>query len=591
MPFARPDHRGVRTLLLLVAAAALAWAIAVVATGGFVVRGPFYRLTSRDPVPAFLLSLFAAATYLLRYRRYLATDFAAIGSIRRVRPAWATWPAAALALLALFIGIRWGSFVAAGSDSSGYVSEAELWLYGNLVRPRPTWVADAPWPLQWPTMALGYLPGQDLLTIVPTYAPGLPLMMAMFQGVGGREAVYYVVPLLGALGVWLTYLLGHRLGGRTVGLLSALLLFASPAYLHMLVQPMSDVPSAAVWTLALYFAILPGRRYAVAAGLATGLAILIRPNIVPLAGIVGLVLLTRPSRLPRSLLFGMAVVPAVVLIAALNDRYYGSPLISGYGSLGYLYSLDRAWPNLVRYSRWLVASQTPAILLWVASPWAVSRERQGAMQEGPSAGHRLTVLLVTVAFPLTVLALYLPYFAFDDWTYVRFLLPGFPGLCIGVSGVLVTLASRIRWRAGRVAAPWLVAAAVASYGIQYSGDPFGGVQSYNVPTIRVIDYIPKLPAKSVFVCLTYSGAIQYYTGRDILRWEGFFEPSYLDAAVDYMRMMGYSVYLVNASGEMKVFRDKFAGTRTAQELPPVAPVDLGDALIYPLRGTERPPRP
>ena len=591
MPFARPDGRSGRVLLLLIAAAALAWAIAVVATGGFAVRGPFFRLTSHDPTRVFFLSLLAAGSYLLLYRRHLATDIASIGSIYRFRPAAWSWPAAALVLATLFIGIRWGSFVANGSDASGYVSEAELWLHGNLVRARPMWVDDQPWPLRWPTMQLGYLAGPDPRTIVPTYAPGLPLMMAVLQGLGGRGAVYYVVPLLGALGVWLTYLLGDRLGGRTVGLLSALLLFASPSYLNMLVQPMSDVPAAAVWTLALYFAIHPGRRYAVAAGLATGLAILIRPNLAPLAGIVALVLLANPSRRRRSLLFGIAVMPAMMLIAALNQRLYGSPLVSGYGTLSILYSLDRVWPNFMRYSRWLLEQQTPAVLLWIASPWAALMKRPGAISEGAPTGHRLSVVFVTIAFPLTVLALYLPYFVFDHWSYLRFLLPGFPGLCIGVAGVLVTLASRIRWRAGRTLAPWLVATAVASYGLQYSDWAFASVQRNNGASIRVIDYVSKLPVKSVFVSLTYSGTIHYYTGRDVVRWEGFVDPAYLDTAVDYMRMLGYSVYLVNDYGEMKVFRERFAGTRTARELPAVASIDLGDALIYPLRGTEPAPIP
>jgi hypothetical protein len=574
-------------LMLLVAAAALAWAIAVATTGGFVVRGPFFRLTSHDPTRVFFLSLFAAGTYLLWYRRHLAADLASIGSIHRSNRAWLSWPAAALALGTLFIGIWWGSFVANGSDASGYVSEAELWLHGNLVRPRPSWVDDAPWPLRWQTMQLGYRAGQDPRTIVPTYAPGLPLMMAMFQGFGGRGAVYYVVPLLGALGVWLTYLLGRRLGGQTVGLMSALLLFASPSHLNMLVQPMSDVPAAAVWTLALYFAIHPAGRYAVAAGLATGLAILIRPNLVPLAGIVAL-LLVNPSRLRRLLLFGIAVAPAPVLIAALNQHLYGSPLASGYGPLGVLYSLDRVWPNFLRYSRWLVEQQTPAILLWLASPLAATMKRPEGMTEGQATGHRLTVVLVTVAFPITVFALYLPYFVFDHWSYVRFLLPGFPGLCIGVAGVLVTLASRIRWSAARAFAPWLVAVAVASHGIRYSDGPFGGVQSNNLASVRLIDLIPKLPAKSVFVSLTYSGTIHYYTGRDILRWEGFDDPVVLDKAVDYMRMLGYSVYLVNDYGEINLFHQKFAGTRTAQELPTLIPIDLRDALIYPLQGAPMP---
>jgi hypothetical protein len=582
MRFPRRNDRGVRLSLLLIAAAAFAWTIAVAATGGFVVRVPFLRLTSHDPTRIFFVSFFAAGAYLLCYRRHLAADLASIVSIRRFTPAPTSWPAVALALITVFIGVRWGSFVANGSDASGYVSEAELWLHGNLVRPRPSWVDDAPWPRRWQTMQLGYRAGPDPRTIVPTYSPGLPLMMAVFQGFGGRGAVYYVVPLLGALGVWWTYLLGRRLGGQTVGLLSALLLLASPSYLNMLVQPMSDVPAAAVWTLALYFAIQPASRYAFAAGLATGLAILIRPNLVPLAGIVALVVLANPSRLRRLLLFGIAVTPAAVLIAALNQRLYGSPLASGYGRLGILYSIDRVWPNVMRYSRWLVEQQTPAVLLWMASPWTATMKRPRVMAAGQPADDRLALVLVTVAFPLTVLALYLSYFVFDHWSYLRFLLPGFPGLCIGVAGVLVTLASRIRWRAGRVFAPWLVAVAMASHGVQYADWTFARVKENNAATIRLINYIPKLPAKSVFICLQYSGAIQYYTGRDVLRWEGFDDPAVLDTAVDYMRTLGYSVYLVNDYGEMKLFRDTFAGTSTAEALSAATPVDLGDALVYSL---------
>ena len=38
------------------------------------------------------------------------------------------------------------------------------------------------------------------------------MVMAAFKAVGGPNAVYYVVPLLGALTVWLTFVLGSRLG-------------------------------------------------------------------------------------------------------------------------------------------------------------------------------------------------------------------------------------------------------------------------------------------------------------------------------------------------------------------------------------------
>ena len=35
--------------------------------------------------------------------------------------------------------------------------------------------------------------------MVPTYSPGLPMVMAAFKALGAPDAVFYVVPLLGAL--------------------------------------------------------------------------------------------------------------------------------------------------------------------------------------------------------------------------------------------------------------------------------------------------------------------------------------------------------------------------------------------------------
>ncbi len=70
------------------------------------------------------------------------------------------------------------------------------------------------------------------------------------------------------------------------------------------------------------------------------------------------------------------VLPACIGIGILNTWWYGSPLNSGYGSLDYLYSWNNVWPNVERYSRWLLDAQTPAVVLAV----------RGAI---PSLWHRL----------------------------------------------------------------------------------------------------------------------------------------------------------------------------------------------------------
>ena len=75
--------------------------------------------------------------------------------------------------------------------------------------------------------------------------------MAGAVRVAGDGAIFAVVPLMGLLAVWCTWLLGRRLAGPVAGASSALLLACSPTFLYQLVQPMSDVPAAALWTAAL----------------------------------------------------------------------------------------------------------------------------------------------------------------------------------------------------------------------------------------------------------------------------------------------------------------------------------------------------
>src|SRR6266545_4623958 len=109
-----------------------------------------------------------------------------------------TWLALALALTAAALGLRFGTFVASGSDSYGYVSQADLWLHRTLIIDEPL-SAEAPWRYANFTLTpLGYHPGDKRGTMVPTYSPGLPMAMAGFKAIAGGQAIYWVVPLMGA---------------------------------------------------------------------------------------------------------------------------------------------------------------------------------------------------------------------------------------------------------------------------------------------------------------------------------------------------------------------------------------------------------
>ena len=94
------------------------------------------------------------------------------------------------------------------------MSQADLWVERDLRIEQP-WVADLPWPnANWTAAPLGYRPVEyeESLAIVPTYSPGLPLLMAGAKSVFGHGALFWIVPLSGAVLVLATYGIGRRLG-------------------------------------------------------------------------------------------------------------------------------------------------------------------------------------------------------------------------------------------------------------------------------------------------------------------------------------------------------------------------------------------
>ena len=113
----------------------------------------------------------ACAAFWLRDR--LAGDSTWWHRLRRWSPPLASCAAAISVLLA----IRFGIFVAGGSDAYGYVSQAALWAAGNLIVPEP--LAPIGRALGIITAPLGYRPAIVAGASVPTYAPGYPMLMAL----------------------------------------------------------------------------------------------------------------------------------------------------------------------------------------------------------------------------------------------------------------------------------------------------------------------------------------------------------------------------------------------------------------------------
>jgi hypothetical protein len=186
--------------------------------------------------------------------------------------------------------------------------------------------------------------------------------MALPHRVAGTTGATLVVILSAAVAVWATGALAGRLGGGLAALVAAALVSSSPTFLYHALQPMSDVPVTAAWLLCW---MLVARGAPMGSGIAAAVAVLIRPNLAPLAAVPWVVTILDAGgarRLRSALRFARPVAIAGLTIAGLQWRWYGSPVRSGYGAAGELFTLANVGPNVRLYSAWLREAE-PAFLL------------------------------------------------------------------------------------------------------------------------------------------------------------------------------------------------------------------------------------
>ncbi len=496
-----------------------------------------------------------------------------------VRSFHGAWFAFALAAAVAALGLWKGSFVAGASDAFGYVSEADLIAHGTL-RVEQQFVRTLPWPFaDWSFAPAGYRPATVRGFIVPTYPVGVPLLMAAFQRLANRNAVFYVVPLLGGLAVWLTYVLGTLVHRRLTGALAAILLATSPSFLVELMAPASDVAATCWWTLALASAVRDTTAGAVVAGLAASMAVLTRPNLVPLAGVIGAffifrVVRARAVRSPearRLALFVAASVPGCAAVALLHQHLYGSPFRSGYESLDALYRWTNAAANLDRYPRWLLQTQTPFIALgWLAPLFA---RRHTSRSTRTLDASRVWLLLAFVAVVAGSYLFYRP-FGREEWTYLRFLLPAYPPLLVLAVAVTLETARRVMRDARRAMLTAIViCAALAAWqgrdAVRRGALLARPIERRYVDVGHYVDTM--LPPNSVCIARLHAGSIRYYAGRLTLYYD-WLERRWLDDAVHELAVRGYHPFIVVEEDEEPAFRERFGELNALGTLdwPPMA---------------------
>jgi hypothetical protein len=489
--------------------------------------------------------------------------------------------------LTFAITVRFNAFIAPYSDPAGYIGAGARWVAGEIEKPMPFQFQP-----QFPDYInvgspLAYRPSARGGTDVEEVALGLPVLVAAAMMIGGDLAPHLIGPLALALLAWCTFRVGARLAGSWAGIVAAVLIGASPVSVRHAVYVSSDVPCTALWMLAWLLSLTPRVGSAAAAGAAVAAAVMIRPNTAFLALVPGVLLLiggTVPTFRWRRWRWGPAGVfgalaaigPALVLWS--NELFYGGPFQASYRAAATSFAWAHVLPNLKLYPGWLVEvhsmaafSGLAAVLMacWPGSRFAsldiardgpIDFDRDGSLDgardlpldvardqrapvEGPAASR--VVALSALAIVVVSFASIAAYLNFDQWTYLRFVLPAMAALFI-LLGALIVWVSRTlmqarwpRWLAPLALAP---AALVIWQGLPQVQS---ALRDWRIthPVLLMGYYLREVvPRNAVVLSFMHGGTVEYFTGRPIMRMD-LIAPD-LDRVIDLLQRQGYRPVIV-----------------------------------------------
>jgi hypothetical protein len=599
-PADRPGIRIVQRASLVIAIAGLIWAALLLVTGGFDILIAGLRITAHEPRRPLLFSAVALTVFILTggdislFSRLAARVHGAVNRV--VSRLWRYAPSADLTAwllsAALFtVALVWGTKAVGGSDSWGYMSEAHGFLNGQIKIVQP-FVKEVPWPARtWSFTPLAYKPlgvyhdveGDEEFTIVPFYSPGLPLLLAGAYLIAGYQAMFFVVPLLSAAVVIGTYRIGLHLTSRPAALLGAWLTAISPCIMFMMMSTMTDVPVAGAFAVGFWLLLDGGAWKAFGAGLATAVAIAIRPNFAPIAAIMASYYVPalfdarrRRGAFVQGALFCLGVLPGPITVALVNTQLYGSPTMSGYGRLDQFFALDHIWPNLQRYPAWLAEAQTPVAWVGLAAVFLPIRW----IWSGPRRTAALVIAALTVLF---VWGLYLVYDVYDAWWFSRFILTSWPFIMLGTASVVVAIARLERRALLPVMA--LVMIVVSIHQVRFAVDHetfhlWAGERRYVVAARMARRLTPR---NSVIISGQHTGSLRFYAGRMTMHYDPIAD-EWLDRVAAWLNEHGSHPYLLVEDWEADSLKQRLKGQRvmTLLEHPIATYHDPGTLHLYDL---------
>lgn len=430
-----------------------------------------------------------------------------------------------------------------GADSYGYVSASRLLSTGHLVAPAPI--------AQWLSAAnrlaiaspLGWAPAPDGSGIVPTYPIGVSTLMAIFSLIGGPSAVFFVSPVAAAVTLYLVYRLACEWFDAETALFAAAIVAWNPLFITYAKQPMSDM-TATMWVmLALLLAVRTSSASALVAGLAAGAAVITRPALLVAAAFIPLAAYRGDGRRARFLISASGLAIGVIVQMVIQDRLFGSPLASGYGTAGDVFSTAHVKTNAGIFLRhgWDVAG-----VLWI--PGLIV----GLFASRPEPRGKPAVLLGAVTLP------YLFWLPFDHWETLRFLLPGLVPLTVLIATGLVHIARVPRNRAVTAAMIGIFIAII----VWQSESLLRRSSVWDIASLEARyplagEWIKvNTPANSVVMANQHSGSLRWYGKRETIRWD-FVDPTQLATTVGELQSHGATVYVALEGDEVAMFDQRF----------------------------------
>jgi hypothetical protein len=394
-----------------------------------------------------------------------------------------------------------------GCDSSAYLLES-MRIRGAA----PGLELDPDVPFKGPLAPLCMVERRGL--VFSFFPPGFPLLLALGGYLG---APFFVTPVLGAAsGLALFFALRVR-SHPAIALGTMLAWLCSPMVFWGSTQVMSDLPACA-FAVFCVCALLRGRPRA--AGALLGFSLAIRPTQVLLFPV--LVLLAPKLRTQARVVVGLALALAAWALFLVASR---GGLWTSYGHN--LADLDgAAW----KYQLPFLLRQTLLLHVPVALLALVSLAR-------PSA------VLPWFAWFGLFLGLYsLWHWPFDDWWWMRYLLPALPAVFLAAAEGATVVADRLRGRS-RSAAAVVGAGMVGGYAAwTFFASP---AKSHTNATfdvrypLEVASLEHLVPAGSLVGSLNLSGPLRLYSRYQSFFWCHEDTPALIEWAVEH----GRPVYL------------------------------------------------